>query len=194
MMINDIVSPATGSSEENSASGQPILLAGRGRTLPPGYIHLGVSKEIAPTLRRFRRRARSGHPGGGARSPSLRRRHERHPPYGLGPAAYLERGSHELPAFRASGRSARHDPVPRHGGAPDAAFRDPGRRHACSRVEPEHPESGRRPVAHDQWRCGLFHLLGLPARGGERGSDLGRIPRRRSECHKSPLRLSLEPE
>ncbi len=53
MMINDIVSPATGSSEENSTSGQPILLAGRGRTLPPGYIHLGVSKEIAPTLRDF---------------------------------------------------------------------------------------------------------------------------------------------
>jgi AraC-like DNA-binding protein len=29
------------------------FLAGPGRTLPPGYIHLGVAKEIAPTLRGF---------------------------------------------------------------------------------------------------------------------------------------------
>ena len=52
-MTNGIVSPATGTSEDNSTPGQPILLAGRGRPLPPGYIHLGVSKEIAPTLREF---------------------------------------------------------------------------------------------------------------------------------------------
>ena len=31
----------------------PIILASLGRTLPPGYIHLGVAKEIAPTLRDF---------------------------------------------------------------------------------------------------------------------------------------------
>ncbi|KLK93533.1 AraC family transcriptional regulator [Microvirga vignae] len=31
----------------------PSVLAGPGRTLPPGYIHLGVAKEIAPALRDF---------------------------------------------------------------------------------------------------------------------------------------------
>jgi AraC-like DNA-binding protein len=42
-----------------SASGSPetptpaTVLAGAERTLPPGFIHLGVSKEIAPTLREF---------------------------------------------------------------------------------------------------------------------------------------------
>jgi AraC-like DNA-binding protein len=30
-----------------------IIVAGTGRTLPPGYIHLGVAKEIAPALRDF---------------------------------------------------------------------------------------------------------------------------------------------
>lgn len=43
---------------ENNSSGRPrsastTILVGPGRTLPPGYIHLGVAKEIAPTLRDF---------------------------------------------------------------------------------------------------------------------------------------------
>jgi len=52
-MANDI-----GPASKNTSihRGKPIavpstLLAGPGRTLPPGYIHLGVAKEIAPTLR-----------------------------------------------------------------------------------------------------------------------------------------------
>lgn len=39
---------------ERAVSLSPSILAGPGRTLPPGYIHLGVAKEIAPTLREFR--------------------------------------------------------------------------------------------------------------------------------------------
>lgn len=53
MMINGAVSPAAGTSEQNFTSAQSIVLAGRGRTFPPGYIHLGVAQEIAPTLRDF---------------------------------------------------------------------------------------------------------------------------------------------
>jgi AraC-like DNA-binding protein len=54
-MTNDIV-PVTKSKRNSSGqpiSCSPIVLAGPGRTLPPGYIHLGVAKEIAPTLRDF---------------------------------------------------------------------------------------------------------------------------------------------
>jgi AraC-like DNA-binding protein len=55
VMTNDI-GPA--SKEASYSSRQPIavpanVLAGSGRTLPPGYIHLGVAKEVAPTLRDF---------------------------------------------------------------------------------------------------------------------------------------------
>jgi AraC-like DNA-binding protein len=53
MAINGTVRPATGDSPETSLSTSLIGLAGLGRTLPPGYIHLGVAKEIAPTLREF---------------------------------------------------------------------------------------------------------------------------------------------
>ena len=54
-MTNDI-GPASKSASSNA--GQPItvpssVLADPRRTLPPGYIHLGVAKEIAPTLREF---------------------------------------------------------------------------------------------------------------------------------------------
>ena len=54
-MTNDI-GPTFKSSSNNA--GQPIMvpssvLADPRRTLPPGYIHLGVAKEIAPTLRDF---------------------------------------------------------------------------------------------------------------------------------------------
>jgi len=43
---------------KSNGQGRPISLpstvsAAPGRTLPPGYIHLGVAKEIAPTLRDF---------------------------------------------------------------------------------------------------------------------------------------------
>jgi AraC-like DNA-binding protein len=54
-MTNDI-GPA--SKNASSGTGQPItvrssVLAEPRRTLPPGYIHLGVAKEVAPTLRDF---------------------------------------------------------------------------------------------------------------------------------------------
>jgi hypothetical protein len=54
-MTNDI-GPASKNASGNA--GQPItvrssVLAEPRRTLPPGYIHLGVAKEVAPTLRDF---------------------------------------------------------------------------------------------------------------------------------------------
>jgi AraC-like DNA-binding protein len=54
-MTNDIDPASKGTSK---SLGQPItvpstILAASGRTLQPGYIHLGVAKEIAPTLRDF---------------------------------------------------------------------------------------------------------------------------------------------
>jgi AraC-like DNA-binding protein len=51
--VTSMVTPPTVVSPQSSISRQPIVLAGRGRTLPPGYIHLGVAKEIAPVLRDF---------------------------------------------------------------------------------------------------------------------------------------------
>src|SRR3712207_6209000 len=58
-MTNDIWPASKSAIKRQSGSpGQPIavpstLLTKPGRTLPPGYIHLGVAKEIAPTLRDF---------------------------------------------------------------------------------------------------------------------------------------------
>ncbi|WP_246388717.1 AraC family transcriptional regulator [Microvirga mediterraneensis] len=54
-MTNDI-GPALKSKsngQERPISLSSMVPAGLGRTLPPGYIHLGVVKEIAPTLREF---------------------------------------------------------------------------------------------------------------------------------------------
>jgi hypothetical protein len=53
MAINGIVLSATGDSPATSISTSPIVLAGPRRTLPPGYIHLGVAKEVASILREF---------------------------------------------------------------------------------------------------------------------------------------------
>lgn len=52
-MIKSIMSPSTSIGRESSTSIASMVLAGAGRTLPPCYIHLGVAKEIAPTLRAF---------------------------------------------------------------------------------------------------------------------------------------------
>jgi AraC-like DNA-binding protein len=57
-MISNEIGPESKSrisSPRRSTSLSPIGtgLVGSGRTLPPGYIHLGVAKEIAPTLRDF---------------------------------------------------------------------------------------------------------------------------------------------
>ncbi|MBD2748596.1 AraC family transcriptional regulator [Microvirga sp. BT688] len=52
-MVKSIVPPSTSIGREISVISPPTVLAGSGRTLPPGYIHLGVAKEIAPTLRAF---------------------------------------------------------------------------------------------------------------------------------------------
>jgi AraC-like DNA-binding protein len=51
LMTKNIVPPSAGVSPETSTPA--TVLAGPKRTLPPGYSHLGVSKEIAPTLREF---------------------------------------------------------------------------------------------------------------------------------------------
>ncbi|MBM6595258.1 AraC family transcriptional regulator [Microvirga pudoricolor] len=48
--INSIVPLSTNVGRENSIPTQPTIPAGPGRMLPPGHIHLGVAKEIAPTL------------------------------------------------------------------------------------------------------------------------------------------------
>src|SRR5918993_1431790 len=54
-MTNDVgpISKGKNNSSGQSISLPPTVPAGSGRTLPPGYIHLGVAKEIAPTLRDF---------------------------------------------------------------------------------------------------------------------------------------------
>ncbi|MEE1609783.1 AraC family transcriptional regulator [Microvirga sp. CF3016] len=52
-MVKSIVPPSTSTGRENSTAIPPRVLAGPGRTLPPGHIHLGVAKEIVPTLRDF---------------------------------------------------------------------------------------------------------------------------------------------
>ena len=110
--------------------GQPItvpssVLADPRRTLPPGYIHLGVAKEIVPTLREFGLDPDPVIRAGGARSAPLRRWGQRHPACGPGPAAHPVRGPHALSALRAAGRPARHDPVAGPGRTPDAAFARP---------------------------------------------------------------------
>lgn len=56
MAMSSDIAPASKSTSNRPR--RPIavpspVLAGPGRTLPPGYIHLGVAKEIAPTLRDF---------------------------------------------------------------------------------------------------------------------------------------------
>ncbi|MGF9761231.1 AraC family transcriptional regulator [Microvirga sp. 0TCS3.31] len=50
-MTKNIVPQSASVSPETPTTA--IIPAGPKRTLPPGYIHLGVSKEIAPTLREF---------------------------------------------------------------------------------------------------------------------------------------------
>ena len=45
-MTDNIVLPSTSLNVQSSSTASPSR-----RTLPPGYIHLGVAKEIAPTLR-----------------------------------------------------------------------------------------------------------------------------------------------
>src|SRR5918994_688245 len=52
-MVKSIAPLSTSIGREISIITQPTVLAGGGRTLPPGYIHLGVAKEIVPTLREF---------------------------------------------------------------------------------------------------------------------------------------------
>lgn len=56
MAMTDDVVPASKSKRNHRGqptAHSPIVFAGSGRTLPPGYIHLGVAKEIAPALRDF---------------------------------------------------------------------------------------------------------------------------------------------
>jgi AraC-like DNA-binding protein len=53
MAINCIELPAPGEIQQTTKASSSNVQAGSGRTLPPGYIHLGVAKEIVPTLREF---------------------------------------------------------------------------------------------------------------------------------------------
>jgi AraC-like DNA-binding protein len=56
MAMTDDNGPLSKAIDKNSGHSISIpssILTGPGRTLPPGYIHLGVAKEIAPTLRDF---------------------------------------------------------------------------------------------------------------------------------------------
>ena len=46
--MKDVVPPPP-----SAGIGNPQITPAPGRTLPPGYIHLGVAKEIAPTLKDF---------------------------------------------------------------------------------------------------------------------------------------------
>jgi hypothetical protein len=52
-MINDSVPPSLSVSRENPTPVLPAVVADLGQALPPGYIQLGFSTEIAPTLRDF---------------------------------------------------------------------------------------------------------------------------------------------
>jgi AraC-like DNA-binding protein len=52
MVIDNIVLPSMNIGQEKRIP-SPIAIPGAGRTLPPGYIHLGVAKEVAPALRDF---------------------------------------------------------------------------------------------------------------------------------------------
>ncbi|QRM31842.1 AraC family transcriptional regulator [Microvirga sp. VF16] len=51
-MTKNIVLPSTSASPESTKATSTVL-AGQERTPPPGYIHLGVAKEIVPSLRDF---------------------------------------------------------------------------------------------------------------------------------------------
>jgi hypothetical protein len=62
VMTNHRVPPSEVVSRERSTPA-PIVLAGRGQTLRPGYIHLGVAKEIARPCA-IAASLRSGHSGG----------------------------------------------------------------------------------------------------------------------------------
>jgi len=53
MKTNDIVVPPFSGRQGIGSPAAPIGIPKPGRTLPPGYIHLGVAKEIVPTLRDF---------------------------------------------------------------------------------------------------------------------------------------------
>jgi AraC-like DNA-binding protein len=52
MVIDNIVLPSMNVGQVKSTR-SPITIAGAGRTLPSGYIHLGVAREIVPALRDF---------------------------------------------------------------------------------------------------------------------------------------------
>src|SRR3954447_15234518 len=55
IMTNEAVAPSASASGDHSAPTPTALVppAQPGRMLPPGYIHLGVVKEVAPLLREF---------------------------------------------------------------------------------------------------------------------------------------------
>src|SRR4051794_40926895 len=52
-MINNVSPPSKSVSRGKPTPTALVVLARSGRTLPPGYIHLGVIKEVAPVLRDY---------------------------------------------------------------------------------------------------------------------------------------------
>jgi hypothetical protein len=145
------------------------------RTLPRLHSSGGCQGD-RPDPARLRPRSRPGHSRGWARSAPLRRWHQRHLTRGSGPAADPVRGPHALPAFRASGRPARHDPVPWRDRAPDAALAHCRRCLARPRVEPEHsgPDGG--PVPGEPRRHSPADVCDLPGREQERDAHPRRSP------------------
>ena len=163
-----------------------------GRTLPPGYIHLGVSKEIAPTLREL----------GVDPDPVIREA-------GLDPRLFDDAMS-VIPfaalgrlytlcvartgcaAFRAAGRPAGEHPVVRPGRAPDAALAHCRRGRARARVEPEHPGPGGGPCADEPRRHRPAHVCDLPGGEPERAANPRRSPGRDGQHPADVVRLWLE--
>ena len=183
---------STGNGPRKAAPIVPKAPAGPRRLLPPGYIHLGVAKEIEPTLREF-----GLDPGPVIREagldPSLFDDGANIIPHAaLGRLLTLCVARTRLSSFRPAGRPAGDDPVPRRGRTPDAAFGDGRRRPAQSRLEPQHPEPRRRPGARDPGRHGPVQLCGLPARCRERRSDHRWGDRRYRQRPARPVRLRME--
>ena len=113
-----------------------------GRTLPPGSVHLGISKEIAPTLREL-----GVDPDPVIREAGLDPRlfddaMSMIPFAALGRLYTLCVARTGCAAFRTAGRPADEHPVVRPGRAPDAALAHCRRGRARARVEPEHAGPG----------------------------------------------------
>ena len=163
-----------------------------GRTLPPGSVHLGISKEIAPTLR-----ALGVDPDPVIREAGLDPRlfddaMSVIPFAALGRLYTLCVARTGCAAFRTAGRPADEHPVVRPGRAPDAALAHCRRGRARARVEPEHAGPGGGPCADEPRRHGPAHVCDLPGEEPERAANPRRSPGRDSQHPADVVRLWLE--